>query len=98
MAVLPASNLLNIDAFEKLFDRTTNSYKYLFFLGLIDILRQREFEVESIALKDIVVEMLLKAWQAHHDYQLQFGRQDQIAIKLDELDRAIARPLYRARE
>jgi len=45
---LPPSPPLDIEALSRLFDRTTNSYKYLFFLGLMDELRQRHFEREVL--------------------------------------------------
>ena len=96
---LPPSPTLNIEAFSQLFERTTNSYKYLFFLGLLDLLHQRQFKASTpIALKDIVVEMLARAWQAHYTHNLKFGSQDQIAAKLEELDHSLAKPLFRVRE
>ena len=71
---LPPSPILDIEALSRLFDRTTNSYKYLFFLGLMDELRQRQFDAAMlIPLKDVVVEMLARAWRAHHTHQLKFG-------------------------
>jgi hypothetical protein len=96
---LPPSPTLDIEALSRLFDRTTNSYKYLFFLGLMDELRQRQFDAASpIPLKDVVVEMLARAWRAHHTHQLKFGAQDQIAEKLKELDDALPKSLFRVRD
>ncbi|MBD2094462.1 hypothetical protein H6F90_04765 [Trichocoleus sp. FACHB-591] len=93
---LPPSQNLDIEAFSRLFNRTTNSYKYLFFLGLLDILRQQQFdEVRLVPLKDVVVEMLARAWRAHYTYQLKFGTQDQIVEKLKELDNALPKSLFR---
>lgn len=96
---LPPSPTLDIEALSRLFDRTTNSYKYLFFLGLMDELRQRQFDAATpIPLKDVVVEMLARAWRAHHTHQLKFGVQDQIAEKLKELDNALPKSLFRVRD
>jgi len=96
---LPPSPTLDIEALSRLFDRTTNSYKYLFFLGLMDELRQRQFDAATpIPLKDVVVEMLARAWRAHHTHQLKFGAQDQIAEKLKELDDALPKSLFRVRD
>lgn len=96
---LPPSPTLDIEALSRLFDRTTNSYKYLFFLGLMDELRQRQFDAASpIPLKDVVVEMLARAWRAHHTHQLKFGAQDQITKKLKELDDALPKSLFRVRD
>jgi hypothetical protein len=42
---LPNSDNLNISAFSELFNDTTNSYKYLFFLAVLDILEERHFDI-----------------------------------------------------
>ena len=95
----PPSPNLDIEAFGRLFNRTTNSYKYLFFLGLLNVLQQHQFDVTTpIPLKDVVVEMLARAWRAHHTHQLKFGSQDQIVEKLKELDDALPTSLFRVRE
>ncbi|WP_088892389.1 hypothetical protein [Leptolyngbya ohadii] len=96
---LPPSDRLDIEALSRLFDRTTNSYKYLFFLGLLDELQQRQFDAATpIPLKDVIVEMLARAWRAHHTHHLKFGTQDQIVEKLNELDAALPKPLFRVKD
>ncbi|WP_150109789.1 hypothetical protein [Geitlerinema sp. PCC 7407] len=93
---LSPSEALNTEALSRLFDHTTNSYKYLFFLGLIDRLHQRQFDVSMpILLKDVVVEMLARAWRPYFIYQLKFGVQDRIVEKLKELDDALPKSLFR---
>ncbi len=83
---LPESEQLNISALSRLFSNTTNSYKYLFFLSLLDILMRRQFDVLSpISFQEIIVEMLSNAWYPHTFFKLSFGRQDRIAQKLDSL-------------
>ena len=65
----------------------------------MDELRQRQFDAATpIPLKDVVVEMLARAWRAHHTHQLTFGAQDQIAEKLKELDDALPKSLFRVRD
>ncbi len=45
---------------------TTNSYKYLFCLSLLDILRRHHFQPTSpIPFFDLIVEMLANAWFPH---------------------------------
>ena len=39
---LPSSSTLNIGALSKVFDRTTNSYKYIFFIALLNCLEARQ--------------------------------------------------------
>jgi len=48
---LPQSENLNISALSQLFNSTTNSYKYLFFNSILDILARRLFNnSQSISL------------------------------------------------
>ncbi|MGI0480867.1 HNH endonuclease domain-containing protein [Geminocystis sp. CENA526] len=87
--ILPQSNHLNISALSRLFQATTNSYKYLFFYSILDILSQRLFdhsESMSISFQELMIEMLANAWYPHTFFRLSFGKQDKIANKLDSLD------------
>lgn len=84
---LPSSNYLNISALSRLFEATTNSYKYLFFYSILDILSERLFDnSESISFQELMIEMLANAWYPHTFFRLSFGKQDKIAQKLDYLD------------
>lgn len=85
--ILPQSNHLNILALSQLFQSTTNSYKYLFFNSILDILAYRLFDdSESISFQELMIEMLANAWYPHTFFCLSFGKQDRIANKLDSLD------------
>ncbi|WP_069791239.1 HNH endonuclease domain-containing protein (plasmid) [Cyanobacterium sp. IPPAS B-1200] len=83
---LPPSYSLNISVLSQLFNSTTNSYKYLFFSALLDILERNLFDCELISFRELVVEMLANAWYPHVFFKLSFGKQDQIATKLDQLN------------
>lgn len=80
--ILPQIDELNIAALSRLFSNTTNSYKYLFFLSLLDILKSQHFENTPIKLQDLMVRMLVKAWYPHTYFKLSFGKQDKIAESL----------------
>ena len=96
---LPNSEQLNISALSRLFSDTTNSYKYLFFLSLLDILNRRHFEVLSpIGFQELIVEMLANAWYPHTFFKLSFGRQDKIAQKLDSLELEIEEPIVQFKD
>ena len=83
---LPPSNHVNVAALSRLFARATTSYKYLFFLSLLDILQAQNFDVTTaIRLRDITVEMLLYAWHPHVVAGLSLGSQDRLADKLNTL-------------
>ncbi len=88
---LPQSEQLDISALCRLFEATTNSYKYVFFLSLLDILQRRLFDISSpIAIREITIEMLATAWYPHTYFKLNFGWQDKIAEKLDSLELEIS--------
>ncbi|MCE2436255.1 MAG: hypothetical protein J4F29_25570, partial [Candidatus Latescibacteria bacterium] len=83
---LPHSDQLNIAALSGLFRNTTNSYKYLFFLSLLTLLKDRDFEIDDgILLRDIEIEMLVTAWYPHVFFKLSFGIQDKIPSVLGRI-------------
>ena len=86
---LPASERVDVSVLAGLFANTTNSYKYLLFLALLDELERRyssqEPADERIGLRDLAVGMLLNAWYPHVFFKLSFGVQDQISKILEQL-------------
>ncbi len=96
---LPNCGDLNISALSGLFSSTTNSYKYLYFLSILEIAKRKNFEIESpVSLQDIVIEMLANAWYPHNYFKLFFGTQDHIANKLDSLQLQITDPILKFRD
>ncbi|MGB3613989.1 MAG: HNH endonuclease domain-containing protein [Elainellaceae cyanobacterium] len=93
---LPHSEDVSIGTLSGLFANTTNSYKYILFLSILDILKRRNFDVsESITFKDLVVEILSNAWYPHTYFKLSFGKQDQITKNLDSLILEIGEPILK---
>ena len=96
---LPNDDSLDISALSRLFESTTNSYKYLYFLSLLDIIKRKNFEIGlPISFQDIIVEMLANAWYPHNYFKLFFGTQDKIANKLDSLQLEITEPILKFRD
>lgn len=84
---LPEAGGLNIGALAGLFRHTTNSYKFIFFLAILDLLMRHRFDADRpYTYGEITIEMLATAWFAHTFFKLSFGTQDTIAKKLDTLD------------
>jgi hypothetical protein len=89
-ADLPDDAGLNIGALAGLFRHTTNSYKFVFFLAVLELLRRHRFDPDRpYTYSEITLEMLLVAWFPHTYFKLSFGAQDTIAKKLDALDLAL---------
>ncbi len=97
--LLPQSDELNIPALSRLFSNTTNSYKLIFFLSLLDVLRRKDFQTSApISLREMSVEMMANAWYPHTYFKLSFGLQDRITSKLDFLDLDITEPILKFRD
>lgn len=63
---LPTSEDVDVSALSRLFADTTNSYKFVFFISILDILKRRSFDVsQPITFQELVVEMLANAWYPH---------------------------------
>ncbi|MCG6134536.1 MAG: hypothetical protein MET45_07710 [Nostoc sp. LLA-1] len=93
---LPSYDNLNISALAGLFDSRTNSYKYLYFLSLLDIVKRNNFNSSlSIGFREIIVEMLANAWYPHNYFKLSFGKQDRIDKLLDSLILDITEPILK---
>ena len=84
---LPPSDTLPVDRLAGLFARVTNSYKFLFFMALLD-------EVEasasapgplSVHLDELARGMLTRAWYPHTLFRLSFGATDRVGQLLDGL-------------
>lgn len=72
---LPNSDTLNISILSRLFKDKTNSYKYLFFLAILDILELLQFDcAHPISFREIAFEMLSNAWYPHIYFKLSFGK------------------------
>lgn len=93
---LPASEEVNIAALSRLFVDTTNSYKFIFFISILDILKRRNFDVsQPITFEELVIEMLANAWYPHTYFKLSFGIQDKITQNLDSLNLEISEPILK---
>lgn len=85
MTHLNPSEEVDIGALAGLFRATTNSYKHLFFQGLLAVLRGRDSGARLIPLSEIGVEMVALAWYPHSYFGVSFGRQDQVSRVLYRL-------------
>jgi hypothetical protein len=86
MSGLPGSNAVNVGTLSGLFNDRTNSYKYLFFIGLLQRLEEDGFpEPAEYRLDDVAIEMLVTAWFPAKYFKLSFGVQDQVHRALHAL-------------
>ncbi len=83
---LPDSALVDKNILLQLFKNTINSYKYLFFMGLIKLLKDENFNKLTFPLKEIAYQMLALAYYPYKVFKLSFGLQDQICKELDNFE------------
>lgn len=94
--MLPYNSELDIAALSRLFSSTTNSYKYVFFISYLDILKRRDFSASlPLNFREMVVEMLATSWYPHSYFKLSFGLQDKITSLLDSLKLDISQPILK---
>lgn len=75
MVQLPDSSELDIAALTAVFHSTTNSYKFYWFLAILDNIQEKGNQL-VISQKDIAQSMLANVWYPLDYYKLSFGAQD----------------------
>ena len=91
--LLPNHPRLDIPALSGLFKSTTNSYKYLFFLSILNELKRQQWkpgQPKIIPLNDLAVEMVLLGWYPLKFFNLSFGKSDDVVKIIDKLDFSIS--------
>jgi HNH endonuclease len=83
---LPPSGRVDVRVLSRLFDHVSTSYKFLFFLALLDACEKRLFVSPiEIPIDELLVDMLVLAWYPHVYFKLSFGWQDKVARELDSM-------------
>jgi hypothetical protein len=65
------------------FENTTNSYKYYWWLSILKLIKTNGNE--KIELEDIVFEMLVFVWYPVNYYKISLGKQDQLTKYKEKL-------------
>lgn len=75
----PRAKGLDIGALSRVFAQTTNSYKFLWMLGLLDSLGEKNFREKQVSARRVVVHMLKRAEDPIRRFHLSLGAQDQMS-------------------
>ncbi|MBC7381663.1 MAG: HNH endonuclease [Bacteroidia bacterium] len=81
--ILPYANNLPVHKLAAIFNNTTNSYKYYWFLSLLENIKTNN--TGEILLEDIIIEMISEVWFPVNCFKLSFGKQDQFARLIKDL-------------
>jgi hypothetical protein len=73
---LPASQDVAVDHLAGSFNEVTNSYKFFWFLAILEHIETNQATV--IPIKDLLAQMVAFVWYPTNYYLLSFGKQDQL--------------------
>lgn len=71
---LPEKNGLDISSLSSIFSDTTNSYKFYWFLAILDVLKEKP--EAFISLDNLALRMVASVWYPLDYFKLSFGKQD----------------------
>lgn len=77
MATLPPYHQLRIAQLTAVFNHTTNSYKFYWFWGLLELVKGEQ--EATIPLDAVLIKMVALSWHTVAYYKIGLGRQDQLS-------------------
>lgn len=91
MIVIPQSPVLSTRHLNRVFDTTTMTYKYYWFLAILELfVKQGKAWID---IWDIMVLMVANAWYPVHYFKLSFGRNEGLYTALIDIQRDYAIPI-----
>ena len=79
----PDNKILNISTLSQIFDNTTATYKFYWFVALLDIVvKERK---TKMSFWEIIAGMLAESWYPIHYFKLSFGKSDSLFDKSLEI-------------
>ncbi len=61
----------------KVFQNTTNSYKYFWWYSILQLVREKD--KSNFSIEEVAIQMIIFAWYPVNFYKLSLGKQDQLA-------------------
>lgn len=96
MANIPQSEYLSTNNLSRVFNSTTATYKFYWFLSLLQM--QNEEGAYRMSVWDLVIRMVANAWFPIHYFHLSFGSMDSLHKIVTELQWITALPMDARRE
>lgn len=84
-------NILSTNRIGKVFDSKSSTYKYFWFLSIMQI--HAKAESLNIGVWDIVTRMVANAWYPIHYFRLSFGKTDSLYNIVTQLHKEINIPI-----
>jgi hypothetical protein len=87
MTNLPVSSSLPIESLAACFQETTTSYKFYWFIAILEHIKT--YNTQVISIDELKLIMIAKIWYPTVYYNLSFGKQDKLSIAAKMLDNTI---------
>lgn len=87
-SLLSSSSVLDVHSLQRVFRNTTASYKFLWFLSVLDLVKERAPAQNGflrLSTVDIFARMVAKAWIPTQRFKLSFGKFDRIIEIIEAL-------------
>jgi len=78
MNCLPPSKKLPVNSLASSFDNVTNSYKFYWFLAILEHVRENQSRI--IPVNDLLARMVSAVWYPINYYRISFGKQDRLSL------------------
>ncbi len=88
---LPSNNQLPISALSRIFSNTTSTYKFYWFIALLDIVVKEG--KSRISFWEIIAEMIAESWYPVHYFKLSFGKSDSLYVQSLALQKDLNIPI-----
>lgn len=88
---LPLYKDLTINKLASVFNNTSASYKYYWFISILDLIVKEQ--KQKISLWEIVIGMIAEAWYPIHYFRLSFGKSDSLYNQIIELQEELNIPI-----
>ncbi len=85
----PKSSNLPVNHLAAAFNDTTNSYKFYWFLAILENVKDG---ILTIAIDDLIIDMIGEVWYPINYFKLSFGRQDQFEKTIKEIQLKLGCP------
>jgi len=88
---LPSDKKLDTRVLSQIYDNTVATYKYYWFVSLLDIFVKTQRR--KISFWEIIVGMIAEAWYPIHYFHLSFGKSDSLYEQIIELQKVLNIPI-----
>jgi len=92
MVTLPYSSHLPIPILASIFDEVTNSYKFYWFLAILEQVREQP-ETRLVPLELLLARMVANVWYPTNYFRLSFGKQDRLGNVAMQLGKISGLPM-----